>query len=76
MRCPHLTGTGKRRCTAVQGLVVLSSDELDAYCDRGGFRQCPVFLELERLGRKVPLQDYGRLCEEEDHAQKGAKHGH
>ena len=77
MGCPHLSGVRKRLCAAVQGLVALSGDELDAYCDSGAFRECPVFQELARRGRKVPLRDYGRWLEKEGptRLEKGVQDG-
>ena len=61
MMCPRLSGRSAKLCAAVEGLVVLSSGELEAFCVGGNYPDCPVYQARQLLGRKISLGDYSSI---------------
>jgi len=58
MSCLYLHGEQTKRCAAVCGLVTLSIEELETYCESGDYRACPVFREREKAGHLIPMKTY------------------
>jgi len=71
MKCAWLYGMGTKYCTAVEGLVIPSCDELRAFCENENHHICPVFCAQERYGRRISLCQYRSIFSRDE--QKGEK---
>lgn len=58
MSCPYLHGEATKRCAAVCGLVTLSAEKLETYCESGNYRACPVFREHQKAGHLISMKTY------------------
>ena len=62
MQCPLLRGRNTKQCGAVKALVVLSTDQLELYCESGRFEECPVYMAWKNFsGRVLSLAAYSEL---------------
>ena len=62
MKCPLLHGRYTKQCGAVKALVVLSSGQLELYCESGHYEECPVYLAWKNLsGQVISLAAYSEL---------------
>ena len=57
--CLYLTGRQIKMCSAVDGSLVLSLDELSLAC-QGNYQTCKIYQSYQRKGTKTPLRDYER----------------
>ncbi len=64
MNCPYLHGEATKRCAAVCGLVALSTEELETYCESGNYRACPVFREREKAGHLISMKMYCTILDQ------------
>ena len=60
MACIYLTGRQCKMCSAVEGSLVLSLDELASVCQSDTYHLCKIYQRYHGKGIKVPLFEYQR----------------
>jgi len=58
MKCPWLHGDRVKQCAAVHGLVVISSGELEKFCESENYNECLVYKRRAHNGALISLRDY------------------
>ena len=61
MKCPWLYKAQPQKCSAVQGLVVLSICELEKYCESGNYILCPVYKAQRFSGELLSVYQYREI---------------
>lgn len=60
MACIYLTGRQFKMCSAVEGSLVLSTDELVGKCQSDHHHTCKIYQRYHGKGIKMPLLEYQR----------------
>lgn len=60
MSCIYLTGSQVKMCSAVDGSLALSLDELSHHCLTDHYHACKIYQRYHAKGRKIPLTEYQR----------------
>jgi hypothetical protein len=60
MSCIYLTCGQVKMCSAVDGNLVLSLDELSDYCLTDNYHTCKIYQRYLAKGMKIPLTEYQR----------------
>jgi len=58
MSCQFLSGRQIKMCAAFEGTLVLSTDELEAFCSNPNWQHCKIYQKYQNGGHKLPLRDY------------------
>ena len=61
MKCPWLLGKEIKRCAAVRGAVVISSGELEKFCESEQHERCPVYRGRTEKGKPISQRDFYSL---------------
>ncbi len=61
MKCPWLQGKEIKRCAAVKGAVVVSSGELEKFCESERYKECPVYRRRMQKGKPISQRDFYSL---------------
>ncbi len=58
MKCPFLVGKNTRICTAVRMIIAPSNEDLDAYCMKETYKDCPLYEAYMKSGHKLNMREY------------------
>jgi len=58
MKCPWMYGKNAKQCAAVQGIVMVSTGEIQNYCENGNFEECPVYKARKDSNKIISFHEY------------------
>jgi len=58
MSCIFLKGEKQKFCVAYEGMMVLSLDELEMFCEGAHYHLCEVYQDFQERGKKIPIEKH------------------
>lgn len=59
MACIFLKGNLYRVCMAYNDLMILSTEELQKFCNTSHYHLCPIYEKFQKEGAKIPISEHG-----------------
>lgn len=58
MNCPLMKGNAIKMCGAFQVTLVLTLEDLSAFCSNSNWQNCAFYLKQQQQGQQLPIKDY------------------
>ena len=58
MACIFLKGNLYKVCMAYDDIMILSTDELDKFCNATCYDMCPIYQRFEKDGNRIPVEQH------------------